>query len=44
MVPPENIVDQILGKVEFSKSFRRTNKRDKGVYLSATYHALLQNF
>ena len=38
---PENIVDQELGKVDFSESSRRTNKRDKGVYLVATYHPLL---
>ena len=40
---PENIVDQELGKVEFSESSRRTNKRDEGVCLVATYHPLLQN-
>ena len=40
---PENIVDQELGKVDFSESSRRTNKRDKGVCLVATYHPLLQN-
>ena len=40
---PENIVDEELGKVDFSESSRRTNKRDKGVYLVATYHPLLQN-
>ena len=40
---PENIVDQELGKREFSESSRRTNKRDKGVCLVATYHPLLQN-
>ena len=40
---PENIVDQDLGKVEFSESSRRTNRRDKGVCLIAIYHPLLQN-
>ena len=40
---PENIVDQELGKVEFSELSRRTNKRDKGLCLVATYHPLLQN-
>ena len=40
---PENIVDQELRKVEFSKSSQRTNKRDKGLHLVATYHPLLQN-
>ena len=40
---PENVVDQELGKVKFSKSPRRTNKRDKGVCLVFTYHPLLQN-
>ena len=40
---PENIVDQELGKVDFSESSRRTNKRDKGVCLVATYHPLLPN-
>ena len=40
---PENIVDQELGKVDFSESSRRTNKWDKGVCLVATYHPLLQN-
>ena len=40
---PENIVDQKLGKVESSESSRRTNKKDKGVCLVATYHPLLQN-
>ena len=40
---PENIVDQELGKVESSESSRRTNKKDKGVCLVATYHPLLQN-
>ena len=39
----ENIVDQELGKVESSESSRRTNKKDKGVCLVATYHPLLQN-
>ena len=38
---PDNIVDQELGKVKFSESSRRTNKRDKGVCLVATYHPLL---
>ena len=33
---PENIVDQELRKVEFSKSSQRTNKRDKGLHLVAT--------
>ena len=40
---PENIVDEELGKVDFSESSRRTNKRDKGVCLLPTYHPLLQN-
>ena len=40
---PENIVDQELGKVEFSESSRRTNKKGKGVCLVATHHPLLQN-
>ena len=40
---PENIVDEELGKVDFSESSRRTNKRDKGVWLVATYQPLLQN-
>ena len=40
---PENIVEQELGKVESSESSRRTNKKDKGVCLVATYHPLLQN-
>ena len=41
---PENIVDQDLGRVDFSESSRRINKRDnKGVCLVATYHPLLQN-
>ena len=40
---PENIVDQELGKVGSSESSRRTNKKDKGVCLVATYHPLLQN-
>ena len=40
---PENIVDQELGKIESSESSRRTNKKDKGVCLVATYHPLLQN-
>ena len=40
---PENIVDQELGKVDFSGSSRRTNKWDKGVCLVATYLPLLQN-
>ena len=35
---PENIVDQELGKVRFSKLSQRTNKRDKGIYLVVTYH------
>ena len=39
---PENIMDQELGKVESSESSRRTNKKDKGVCLVATYHTLLQ--
>ena len=39
---PENIVDQELGKVESSESSQRTNKKDKGVCLVATY-PLLQN-
>ena len=39
---PENIVDQELGKIESSESSRRTNKKDKGVCLVATYHTLLQ--
>ena len=39
----ENIVDQELEKVDFSESSWRTNKRDKGVYLVATYHQLLLN-
>ena len=40
---PENIVDQELGKAESSDSSRKTNKKDKGVCLVATYHPLLQN-
>ena len=40
---PENIVGQELGKVESSESFRRTNKKDKGVCLVATLHSLLPN-
>ena len=40
---PENIVYQELGKVESFESTRRTNKRDKGVCLVATYHLFLQN-
>ena len=40
---PENTVYQELVKVEFSESSRRTNKRDKGVCLVATYHPLLEN-
>ena len=40
---PENIVDQDLGKVESSESSRRTNKKDKGVCLVATYYPLPQN-
>ena len=40
---PENIVNQELRKVKFSKSSGRTNKRDKGVCLVVTYHPLLQN-
>ena len=40
---PENIVNQELGKVKFSKSSGRTNKRDKGVCLVVTYHPLIQN-
>ena len=40
---PENIVDQALGKVEFSESLWRTDKKDKGVDIVATYHPLLQN-
>ena len=39
----ENIVSQELGKADFSESSRRTNKRDKGVCLVATYHPLFQN-
>ena len=39
----ENIVDQEVGKVESSELSRRTNKKDKGVCLVATYHPLLQN-
>ena len=38
---PENIVEQELRKVESSESSRRT--KDKGVFLVATYHPLLQN-
>ena len=38
-----NIVDQELGKVDFSESSRKSNKRDKGVCLVATCHPLLQN-
>ena len=38
-----NIVSQELGKADFSESSRRTNKRDKGVCLVATYHPLFQN-
>ena len=37
---PENIVNQELGKVKFSKSSGRANKRDKGVCLVVTYHPL----
>ena len=40
---PENIVDQELGKGESFESPRRTNKKDKGACLVATYHPLLQN-
>ena len=40
---PENIVDQELGKVDFFLSSWRTNKRNEGVCLIATYHPLLQN-
>ena len=40
---PENIVDQELGKVDFSELSRRTNKKDKGACLVAPYHPLLQN-
>ena len=40
---PENLVDQEPGKVDFSESSRRTNKRDKSVCLVATYHPLLQS-
>ena len=39
----ENIVDQELGKVDFSESSRRTNKRDKSVCLVVTYHSLFEN-
>ena len=39
----ENIVDQGLEKVEFSKSSWRANKRDKGACLVASYDTLLQN-
>ena len=38
---PQNIVDQDLGKDEFSKLPRRANKRDKVVCLVVTYHPLL---
>ena len=40
---PENIVNQELGKVKFSQSSVRDNKRDKGVRLVARYHPLFQN-
>ena len=40
---PGNIIDQELGKIEFSESPQRTNKRDKGVSLGGTYHPQLQN-
>ena len=40
---PENILDQELGKVDFSELSRRTKKRDKGVCLVATCYPLLQN-
>ena len=39
---PQNIVDQELEKVESSESSRITNKKDKCVFLVATYHPLLQ--
>ena len=37
----ENIADQELGKVKFSKSSRRTSKRDKGVCLVVMYCPLI---
>ena len=40
---PENIVHHERGKIEFSESSGKTNKRDKSVCLVATYHALHQN-
>ena len=40
---PENIVDQELGKAEFSESSQGTNKRNNGISLAATNHPLLQN-
>ena len=39
----EKVVGQELGKVEFSESSRRPNKRDKGVCLVDTYQPLIQN-
>ena len=39
----EIVVEKELGKVKFSESSRRTNKRDKGARLVATYHPLYQN-
>ena len=38
----KNLVDQELGKAKFSKSSRRTNKINKGVWLVVTYQLLLQ--
>ena len=40
---PENIVDQELKKVKFSKSPRRTNKRDKSVSLVEKYNPFFRN-
>ena len=40
---PKNIVHPELGKVKFSKSSLKINKRDKGVCLVVTYHPSLQN-
>ena len=37
----EIIADQELGKVKFSKSSRRTSKRDKGVSLIVMYCPLI---
>ena len=40
---PESIVDQEPGKVESSQLSQRTNKKDKGLCLVATYHPLFQS-